>query len=341
MWQPESYVPLFVCITLSAGCDTVSGPSDEVPIERDTVTVMTYNIFHDGESANMGVPPWPERRDGIVDIIRSRAPDAVGLQEAEVWQVAWLLDQLPEYAAVARGPFADPGIEGAETVAILYRSDELQAQESGHFWYSESPDAPGSYGSEAFGGTDRPRMATWVRLRRTNSSAAQGFYVFNTHFAADGTAVDPELARSRSAELLVQRVAARSHASDHFFLLGDLNTAPGEWPLRYLLGSRCELSSDCMVSPEFRAIDAWAARHPGVNDTGTRCNAVTGGSGARVDHVLVWDPAPDAGSCDAGSGPCEAPTVLSADIVSGGPSCPSDHRPVIATLVLPLPGSPN
>lgn len=326
MWQRISHPTLLGCIALVAACDSPSAPGvTPGPNERDTVTIMTYNIFHDGENANQGISPWSVRRDAVVGIIRGDAPDVLGLQEAEVWQVAWLLDQMPEYAAVARGVVANPSLVDAETVAILYRKGELALQESGHFWYSESPDSPGSFGSDAFGGLRAPRMATWVRLRLTGSTAARSFYVFNTHFAADASADDPGLARLKSAELLVQRIAGRAHADEYFFAIGDLNQPPGDWPFRYILGSRCAPSASCAVPPpvpEFQMIDAWGTRHP-ADDAGTRCNATTGGDGPRVDYVLVWNPAPLA-----------APEIAEARIAEWGTVCPSDHRPVVATIII-------
>lgn len=325
----RSHILLLISIPMLIACDGPS-PSDVILSDsRDTVTVMTYNIFHDSGDPDRGIPAWSERRDAVVGTIRSRAPDVLGLQEAKVWQVAWLIEEMPEYAAVARGPYADAGIAGAETVAVLYLKERFTLRESGHFWYSESPDSPGSYGSEAFGGTEVPRMATWVHLGERDAVQEKGFYVFNTHFIADGGADDPGLARFKSAELLVRRITDRAQQNAPFVAIGDLNTAPGEWPLRYLLGSRCKFGEPCSgPEPEIQMIDSWDAQHPGDPDAGTRCNAVTGSDGPRVDHVLVWDPTADA---------AEPPDILTADIVSRDPNCPSDHRPVAAKIVLPVP----
>lgn len=312
MWHRIARTLPLACIAWVAACDA-SSPTDEGPAaqQRDTVMLMTYNIFHDAVVESQGILPWPERRDAVVGTILSRAPDVLGVQEAELWQVQWLLTQMPGYAAVARGPFVSPDIDDAETVAILYREDRFQLQESGHFWFSDAPDSPGSDGGDAFGGMDRPRMATWVRLRRTGDPTARGFYVFNTHFAANSAANDGTLARLKSAELLATRIAARSYAHEYFFLIGDLNSRVDEWPVQYLL--------------DFGSIDAWASQHPGDTNTGTRCNASTGADGDRVDHVLVWSPA---------SG--DQAEVRESDIVQWGAGCPSDHRPVIATVALPL-----
>lgn len=320
---------LLLSISLLIACDSPS-PNDVVPSElRDPVTVMTYNIFHDGVDSDRGVPPWSERRDAVVGTIQSRAPDVLGLQEAEMWQVAWLLEEMPEYEAVFRGPYADDGIADAETVAVLFLRDRFALRESGHFWYSESPDSPGSYGSAEFGGMDFPRIATWVRLAEQDLQQDPGFYVFNTHFVADGQADDPGLARFKSAELLVERIADRARQDAPFLVTGDLNASPGSWPLRYLLGSRCEFGEPCSEpEAEVQMIDVWESKHPGDTESGTRCNAETGAEGPRVDHVLVWDSQPQTGN---------PPDIRSADIVAGDGECPSDHRPVAARIVLPMP----
>lgn len=329
MAQHLSHLLWWISIPLLIACDGRS-PNDVILSNpRDTVTVMTYNIFHDAEDPDVGVPAWSERRSAVVGTIQSHAPDVLGLQEAKPWQVAWLLEEMPEYAAVARGPYADAGLVDTETVAVLYLRERFELRESGHFWYSETPDTPGSYGSEAFGGMAAPRMATWVHLGERDAAQENGFYLFNTHFIADGRADDAGLARFKSAEVLVRRISDRAHPDAPFFVTGDLNTAPGTWPLRYLLGSRCESGDPCLEpQPDVRMTDAWAARHSGDTDAGTRCNAVTGAEGLRVDHVLVWDRAPDAG---------EPANILTADIVARDASCPSDHRPVAAEIVLPGP----
>jgi endonuclease/exonuclease/phosphatase family metal-dependent hydrolase len=322
-----------VCLTsisLLVACDRAL-PNDVIRSEPgDTITVMTYNIFHDSGDPGRGIEPWSERRGAVVETLRTLTPDVVGLQEAKVWQVAWLLDQMPEYAAVARGPYADAGLVDAETVAVLFLSDRFVLHESGHFWYSESPDAPGSYGSAAFGGAASPRMATWVRLAARETPQEKGFYVFNTHFISSARAEDPGLARFKSAELLVERIADRAHRDAPFLVTGDLNTGPGSWPLRYLIGGRCESGEPCPEpDAEPRMIDVWESQHPGDTESGTRCDAVTGAEGQRVDHVLVWDPPVRASG---------RPVILSADIVVRDDGCPSDHRPVVARVVLPVAG---
>ena len=111
MMMPRNVASLLWLLTITwlIACDGPS-PSGLAPTDRrDTLTVMTYNIFHDAGDPGRGVPPWLQRRDAVVGLIRSEAPDVLGLQEARVWQVDWLLSELAEYAAVARGPYADAG----------------------------------------------------------------------------------------------------------------------------------------------------------------------------------------------------------------------------------------
>jgi hypothetical protein len=84
-------------------------------------------------------------------------------------------------------------------------------------------------------------------------------------------------------------------------------------------------------------LDSWALRHPGDTEAGTRCNAANGDDGPRVDYVLVWEPGPEAGICDSGDGSCEIPRILGAEIVGSGSVCPSDHKPVVTEIELPVP----
>lgn len=311
---------LALCCLLVAAASACDGSSTGV-VEAgpDTLSVMTYNIFNDEERADYGIAPWTDRREAVADLLRAHGPDVIGLQEVEGWQVQWLLGELTGYEAVARGMAADAGDDRAFSVPVLYRADAFELEESGHFWYSSSPDTPGSFGGDEFGGLETPRMVTWVRLRRPGSD--WGFYVFNTHFPANGLAADSEKARASSAALLVERIASRAHPDEPFLVTGDLNLEPWEATLRYLLGEGCEPGPGCPeTSARLDMIDAWATHHGGGTGDGTRCNAVNGSSGSRVDYVLAWEP---------------AARVLDADIVEWTGGCPSDHRPVTATVVVP------
>lgn len=324
---------LLACCAAVSACDAGSSPAGPEPEgpdpERaDTLTVMTFNIFHDGERARHGILPWTERRAGVLEAVRESGADVVGLQEAEPWQVDWLLSELPEYGAVMRPVVADAASNDAETVAVLYRSDRLEVAESGHFWYSTSPDEPGSYGDGSFGGLESPSMVTWVRLRDPEGSS--GFYVYNTHLVPDEGAADADLARARSAELLMERIAERSRRSEHFLVTGDLNMPPEDPVLRYLLGESCEGAGcpDVAEGPRVDLRDAWASRPPDGGGAGTRCNAVTGDRGPRVDYVLVGERGP---GCEA----CGDPVIANVDVADWSSTCPSDHRPVTVTVVLP------
>jgi hypothetical protein len=77
------------------------------PVDLDTISAMTFNIFHDAASEQLRIAPWTQRRDIVAQTIAEADADVVGLQEAYMWQVTWLEAQVPEYSHVGRGREAD------------------------------------------------------------------------------------------------------------------------------------------------------------------------------------------------------------------------------------------
>ncbi len=142
-----------------------------------------------------------------------------------------------------------------------------------------------------------PRIATWLRLR---DSGSRELLVVNTHFDHVGSE-----ARIHSAELLVDRF--NPHRSETpVIVMGDFNAVDTTTAYGILSGSGLE--------------DAWAAAgRVGPADTFTGFEP-SDRTGPRIDYVFVsdrWD-------------------VLSAealDVVREGRH-PSDHRPVVADLLL-------
>ena len=101
---------------------------------------------------------WANRRELVPAVIRDRRPDVVGLQEALDFQIRELLAALPRFASIGVGRV--DGATRGEYSAILYRTDRFEPDESGTFWFSDTPDVPGS----TSWGNDIVRICTWVRL---------------------------------------------------------------------------------------------------------------------------------------------------------------------------------
>lgn len=253
--------------------------------------VGSFNIRYanDGDGDNA----WRHRRGLVVEVLRGA--DFWGLQEALPGQVAELSTQLPEYGVIARTRESDP-LRG-EACPILYRKDrwEPDAADFGTFWLSESPDAAGSRSWDAA----LPRIATFARF--TERGGDRAVYVFNTHFDHKG-----EVARARSARLLVERIVARA-SPDPVIVLGDFNAGPRSAPIATLLGD-----------PVAALRDAWRCANPEAPEQGT-FNGWRESLGAeRIDFVFF----------SAGL------SVREAAIDGRRPDgrWPSDHAPVASRL---------
>jgi endonuclease/exonuclease/phosphatase family metal-dependent hydrolase len=307
-------------------------PPPEPPVDPppappavDTVSAMTFNIFHDAANAALGIAPWATRRDLVAGTIGATGADVVGLQEAFMWQVAWLEGQLPSYAHVGRGRNADGS---GESTTILYRADRFTLEDSGFFWLSGTPDEAGTTGGSAWGGMTDPRMVSWARLGYVASD--RELYVYNTHLPPD-EAGGPT-ARRLSVILLADRIAARSRPEVPFVLLGDFNAREGTFPIQYLKGEvRACNPGDCAEGESFApvtAVDSWRLLNAGTQ--GTRCrNNAAGASviqGERVDYVLVM-------SATADTATAKRRILSSATRTSA--SCASDHVGVLSRFVVP------
>jgi endonuclease/exonuclease/phosphatase family metal-dependent hydrolase len=257
---------------------------------------MTFNLRLD--VASDGPNAWPHRRDWVAALIRFHAPDAVGVQEALAHMLTDLDARLPGFARVGVGR-AD-GHAGGEFSAILYRTDRLELLDSGTFWLSPTPEAPGSKGWDAA----IERIATWGRFRDRRTGCTHVH--LNTHFDHIG-----EQARQESARLIRLRLGSIAGRLP-VIVTGDLNADPQSAPYRIF-------TRDTIASASAPLRDALAASrdgHYGPTSTWNAFQAIE--PGRRIDYVLVSTPIP----------------VLSHGILpdSWDGRFPSDHLPVLAVL---------
>lgn len=173
----------------------------------ERINLMTFNIRLD--LASDGPNAWPHRHGFVASMLRFHDVDIAGVQEALSHQLSELTRDAPEYRFVGVG--RDDGRQAGEFSAILYRHDRFEVVDSGTFWLSATPEAPGSRGWDAA----FPRVATWAKLRDRRSGAA--LLVVNTHFDHRG-----DVARRESAALLASWMSdpARNGPA---VLLGDFN----------------------------------------------------------------------------------------------------------------------
>lgn len=186
------------------------------PKEYTDISVISFNIRVD--NAADGTNVWRNRRDAVMTMIERERPMLLGLQEAQPHQITYLSEHCPDYAWYGLGrdtgkvPPATDSYAAEETMAIFWRTAELELLDKGTFWLSETPDQV----SKGWDASYR-RTCTWAGFRHKKSG--QTCYFFNTHLDNDG-----KVAREESIKLLVSRMKTINSKRRVSFLTADFNS---------------------------------------------------------------------------------------------------------------------
>lgn len=264
------------------------------------LTVMTFNIRYG--TANDGENHWAKRRELLFEVLRTADADLIGLQEALRFQIDEILAAVSGYGVVGVG--RDDGRAAGEMSAILFRTSRFHVAESGTFWFSDTPETPGSKSW----GNRITRISSWARFIDRDG---RGFYHFNLHLDHES-----QPSREKSTALLLQRIGARRAGEEPVVVTGDFNVGEGNPALRTLLGGQ-----DPAAEPPPAFVDTFRLRHADDREVGTFTAFEIGKtSGDKIDYVLVMP----------------GTAVLAADIVrtSRDGRYPSDHFPVVARVRL-------
>jgi endonuclease/exonuclease/phosphatase family metal-dependent hydrolase len=255
---------------------------------------MSFNIKFNNHADEKN--PWVARKPIIAQMIKTIAPDIVGMQEVLSCQRDDLRQSLKEFGCLGNG--RDDNASGGEACLILYRRSCLTLVKSGQFWLSETPNAIGSLGWDA----SYPRIVSWAILNEKQTR--QNILCLNTHWDHQGP-----IARLESARLL--RNWLNLHAQDlPTVILGDFNATDSQDCYRLLVNS---------ANP--RLIDTHRTMHPVQGpDEGTFHDFTGDRNQERIDWILC----------------CQAWTVNATQIhrTHQNDSYPSDHFPITATLSL-------
>ncbi|MBN1473483.1 MAG: endonuclease/exonuclease/phosphatase family protein [Syntrophaceae bacterium] len=227
--------------------------SDLLPHAGLNLNVMSFNIRRGTKKD--GKNHWKFRRDRVCELLNHYRPDVLGLQEAVDFQVSQISAMLPGYDKVGMGNKG--GSKGMHT-AIFYDAARFVVSAEGTFWFSDTPDRPGSKGW----GNIIPRTCTWARLIEKESE--QAFYFYNVH-------MDHLSRRSQknSVVLLTEFIHARPFA-DPFVLAGDFNASERSTPIKYLKGKiplRVKTKGN-VPNPE-PLMDTFRQRYPNVRRIAT------------------------------------------------------------------------
>lgn len=267
------------------------------PSPPGVIEAMSFNIRVD--TFLDGLNRWAGRKRVVCDTLADHGADVIGLQEALDHQVRQIQQALPQYGHYAAG--RNDGKLKGESCAIFYRKDRFVLEDSGTFWFSDTPSKPGSKDW----GNLWPRICSWIYLKEKPTEA--GFYVYNVHFD-----VFSQNSRQKSAELLARRIAERKTA-EPFIVTGDFNMELDNPAMVYLQNVDSQ-------TPYPRMQSAWQSLYPGRECGGTRHSFRGGTSGPKIDHIPI------------GAGAQALGVEIDRRSVKG--RYPSDHFPVIAKISL-------
>lgn len=251
--MPLLTVTLLVLGVLVASCR--SQDEADAPPSVAQLRVMTFNIRYG--TARDGAHAWPNRRALVTERIRASAPDVLALQEGLAFQLEELSEVLRDYRKL--GQHREGGLEGE--FSGLYVRNELDVLDTGEFWFSETPEVPGSRSWDS----SLPRMCAWVDVRP--SAGAPAIRLYGTHYDHRG-----QVARTRSTELVLDH----SRGAERVVVMGDLNAREGDAPVAGYLDAGFR-SAVLVADPDVSRGTMNAFRHE------------DGGRG-RIDHVLVRGP---------------------------------------------------
>ena len=310
-----------------ASKEVVAAPDDSAKV---TVRVGTYNIRLSG-GADAGTPnAWALRKDDLVALVKKQDLDVFGLQEVCPDQAQYLSAKMPEFGFVGEHRNADR-VSG-EASPVVYRKDRFEVEKSGTFWLSETPDVSGVKGW----GAACPRVCSYAVLR--DRRTGRRFCFANTH--TDHVSAE---AREKGMLLVIERMkdfgkgcpivftgdhncretAAPAKAVSKILANAMLVTeTPPKGPWRTFTGWRWREKEHAAVEalkfpPEVRnsgaakKFDKDSAEPPPVN------------FGPRIDYIYV----------SPGIRVLDYATV--ADARPGLKLYPSDHFPVVSTVVIP------
>ena len=202
---------------LLAAARLLAARAPAAAVNKTTHTIMTANVRVTGlEADEQPGLRWDDRKAVCRDVILSRKPDIICMQEVIYDSWAYFKKELKGYTGLGfEGPEMDPYTEGYHFIAkncIFFRTSRYELLGAGVYWMSEDPVTGGSISWDSA----RARHTNWVRLR--DKVTGEQFRVLSTHL--DHITED---ARQQQARFIIHE--AEQYAEDFpQVLCGDFNS---------------------------------------------------------------------------------------------------------------------
>jgi len=198
-----------------------SGDQKLAATAPDDLRVATYNVHYISlrrEGGPWSAQGWEDRKAPLNDAFQFIDADVIGFQEMESFAgrsgssqnlaLEWLLQNNSEYRAAAAG---DPS-SFPSTQPIFYKTDRLTLLDQGWFFFSQTPE---KIYSRTFNGSF-PAFASWADFEDRKTGAKMRVLNMHTDYASREN-------RTKSAELVAQRVGQWRDAGANVIVLGDMN----------------------------------------------------------------------------------------------------------------------
>lgn len=247
---------IFTGIFLFSSCGTGAATSNGEKFSPET-KVMTFNIRYG--AADDGDNSWDKRKNILIETIRSVNPDIIGLQEALKFQIDQILTELPGYTYVGVG--RDDGKTRGEYSAILIAAERFIVDTSSTFWFSETPNIPGS----KTWGNEIPRICTQAKI--FDKFSGKDLMIFNLHL--DHLS---QPSRLKSAEQL-SKILMNYMTKIPIIVTGDFNCGEDNEAIRTIKSTGM--------------IETYRFLHQKNQDEGTFHGFTGDRSGDKIDYIFV------------------------------------------------------
>ena len=204
--------------------------------------IMSFNVRCEN-SSDTGVNTWQSRREAVLAMFAEHKPDICGVQEAKLAQKNYLDQGLAGYKSIGVG--RDDGAEKGEFMSIYYLENSLKPKTWGTFWLSQSPSIP-SKGWDA----NIFRTATYAIF--THIESGKFFFIINTHLDHMGT-----LARTKSAELLIEKSKTLNPENYPMVLIGDFNMTTDDANFDIIKAFMGNAHADSPVTDNIDSFNFW------------------------------------------------------------------------------------